>query len=243
MKSFVKNSNAFISLSFVFILMTFLSLYLTATFAIALSQQRDYVRSTCVQEASALQSSLLKQVRQLFGLNKASTTLRLSIKTTQAELALAVASMNFELIPILEKQLNGLYQAQKTLHQLQQALITKAKAELSLKHISLISELNSRQKDLNSPWQFMITMSSYFTPRFTPVLAIRPDSESGIGPNYEWLDEAEKKQTLAYSWNMYFQTNESYQRVLNWFNALSIQCTVGPNLEDEQWQLTINADK
>lgn len=243
MKSFDKNSKGFISLSFVFILMTFLSLYLTATFAIALSQQRDYVRSTCVNEATDLQIATLKNVRELFLLNTASTTLRVNIKATQVTLALALASMNFEAVPPLEKQLNALYEAQKSLHKTQQVLITKAKATLLAKHVALIEKLNQGQQEISVPWRFMLTMSSYFTPRFTPILAIRPDSEGGVGPNYEWQEQAEKKQTLAYSWNMFFETHESYQRFLTWVNVLSIQCSVGPSLGDQQWQLIIDADK
>lgn len=243
MKSSGKNFKGFISLSFVFVLMTFLSLYLTATFAIALSQQRDYVRSTCVTEATDIQSAALKNARELFALNKASTTLRVSIKTTKVALALAVASLNLEAIPPLEKQLNALYEAQKILDAVQQTLITKAKGELLAQHVALIAKLNHGQQESSAPWRFMLTMSSYFTPRFTPALAIRPDPEGGVGPNYEWQDQAEKKQTLAYSWNMYFQTNESYQRFFKWINVLSIQCSVAPSLGDKQWQLTINADK
>ena len=243
MKIFGKNSDGFISLSFVFVLMTFLSLYITATFSIALSQHRDYVRSTCVNEATEIQSSALKNIRGLFALNPVSTTLRYNIKTTKVALALAVATMNFEAVPPLERQLNTLYEAQKNLDGAQQTLITKAKAELMTKHIALIEKLNRGQQEINTPWRFMLSISSYFTPRFTPILAIRPDSEGGVGPNYEWQPEAEKKQTLAYSWNMYFATNESYQRFFTWINVLTIQCSVAPSLGDRQWQLTINADK
>jgi len=76
----------------------------------------------------------------------------------------------------------------------------------------------------------MLTMSSYFTPRFTPTLAIRPDSEGGVGPNYEWQENAEAKQKLAYSWNMFFETSEQYQRFFTWVNVLSLQCSVAPDL-------------
>lgn len=243
MKNSGKNSKGFISLSFVFVLMTFLSLYLTATFAIALSQQRDYVRSTCVTEAADIQSTALKNVRELFALNKASTALRVNIKATKVALALAIVSMQVEAVPSLERRLNTFYEAQKKLDAVQQILITKAKGELLAQHVALIAKLNRGQQEISAPWRFMLTMSSYFTPHFTPVLAVRPDPEGGVGPNYEWQDQAEKKQTLAYSWNMYFQTEESYQRFFKWINVLSIQCSVAPSLGEKQWQLTINADK
>jgi hypothetical protein len=243
MKNLRKNSKGFMSLSFTFVLMTFLSLYLTGAFAIALSQQRDYIRSTCVNEASEIQSSALKNMRQLFTLNATSTSLRLAIKVTQAQLALAVATMQLEMIPLLETQLNTLYQSQKTLNTVQQTLITKAKVELHARHVALIAQLNSGQKKLALSWQFMITMSSYFTARSTPTLAIRADSEGGIGPNYEWQEDAERKQTLAYGWNMFFETKRTYQKFISWFNVLSLTCTVSPNLGEQQWQLKINADK
>lgn len=243
MRNSMKNSKGFISLSVVFVMMVFLSLYLTAAFSIALSQQRDYARSTCVTEASQIQSSTLKKVRYLFSLNEASTALRLNIKATKMVLALAIASMNFEAIPALERKLSALYEAQKTLHETQQALITVARAELFAKHSALVAHINYGNLELSYAWRFMLKLSSRFTPRFTPALAIRPDSEGGIGPNYEWDDEAERKQTLAYTWKMSFQTNVSYQRFFNWFNTLTVQCSVSPNLKDKKWQLTINADK
>lgn len=243
MKILRKNSEGFISLSFTFVLMTFLSLYLTAAFAIALSQQRDYVRSTCVNEAAKIQSSALKNVRQLFSLNQASTSLRLAIRATQVQLTLAVATGNIQMMALLEARLNTHYQSQKTLDSLQQSLITKAKIELQAGHVALMARLNLDQKNLALSWQSMITMSSYFTARFTPALAIRADSEGGIGPNYEWQEDAERKQTLAYVWNMFFETNQAYQKFISWFNVLSLTCTVSPNLGEQQWQLKINAGK
>lgn len=243
MKNLSKNSEAFVSLSFVFILMTFTSLYLTATFAIALSMQRDYVRSTCVTEATAIQSATLKNVRQLFNLNPASTALRLDIKATQAALAVAIATMNLELVPVLEHKLNALHQAQKTLDGVQRTLISKTQLELLSKHLALIAKLQGGQEQLSLPWRFMLRLSTYVVPRSTPILAIRPDSEGGLGPNYEWQENAEHKQSLAYAWNMAFATLASYQSFFTWTNVLSLTCKVSPRLGDKKWHLTINADK
>lgn len=242
MKNLTKNSKGFISLNVALIFMTFISLYLTAAFAIALSQQRDYVRSTCVNEGFEVQRSALKNIRQLFALNSSSSIIRFAIKETKIELALAAATQP-QLVPVLEARLNTLYESQKALDTIQQGLITKAKFELQAKHLALIFKLNKDQRELSNTWQSMLTMSSYFIARTTPTLAIRPDSEGGIGPNYEWQEDAERKQTLAYAWNMFFQTNQSYQNIFSWMNVLSLTCSISPNLGDKQWQLTINADK
>lgn len=243
MKNFTKSSKGFINLTFVFVLMAFVSLYLTGAFAIALSQQRDYVRSTCIQQATENQITALKNIRLLFALNPKSTLIRFQIKMTNAAIIAAEASAQWELIPGLKIYLNQLYQVQKSLDAIQQGLISKARLELQTRHLALIAKVNSGQSKTASPWRFMLTMSSYFNPRFTPTLAIRPDSEGGVGPNYEWHEKAGVTQNLAYSWNMFFETNEQYQRFFTWVNVLSLQCSVAPDVRGKKWLLTINGDK
>lgn len=243
MKNTGKNSNGFVSLSFVFILMTFLSLYFTSVFAIALSQQRDYVRTICVTEATELQMATLKNARNLFALNKYSTLLRRSITAAKATLALAAATANAPLAATTERILNGLYRSQEALDKMQKAMLFKAKAELIAKHSALIVKANAGQYELTQPWKYMIRMLGGFSPQHLPTFAVRPDSEGGIGPNYEWEQDAEKKLTLAYSWKMGFSTRSEYQTFFKWMNILSAQCSVAPNLKEEKWELTINVDK
>lgn len=243
MKNFVVNSKGFVSLSLVFILMTFLSLYMTAVFAIALSQQRDYVRSTCIQEATDIQSSALTNVRRLFAFNSTSTGLRFKIKTTKAALIVARMTAQVQAVAYLEVVLNTLYQSQKMLDTAQRVLITEAQVELQAKHLALIVKLNKGQQELVTPWRYMMNMTFLFTPRSAPTLAIRPDSEGGIGPNYEWKDKAEEEQALAYSWNMFFATRGTYQKFFAWSNVLSLTCEVSPRVGEKQWQLKINAGK
>ena len=241
MKIFANNSSGFFNLTFVFVLMIFLSLYLTATFAIALSQQRDYVRSTCIQEATNHQVAHLKNVRALFALNPKSSYLRLHIKITIEQIAAAAAMP--ELLPVLIQKLNSLRTAQALLDASQKVIINKARLELQAKHFGLKAKVEAGQRKTASPWRYMITMSSYFTPRSSPSFPIRPDSEGGVGPNYEWSDHAESKIKLAYGWNMFFETSEQYQRFFTWINVLSLQCSVAPDLRGEKWVLKINADK
>lgn len=242
MKNFAHSSKGFVNLTFVLVLMSFVSLYLTGTFAIALSQQRDYVRSTCVLEGAKDQISVLENVRTLFDLNVESTRLRLEIKVVKVELAIAMGYAP-ELVPELQRQLAVLTRLQSALDIIQKALIAKARIELQARHYSLIARINSGQSKTAHPWRYMISMWSTFTPRSVPALAIRPDSEGGIGPNYEWLENAESKQSLAYSWNMYFKTSEQYQRFFTWMNVLNLQCSVAPDLRGKKWGLKINADK
>lgn len=242
MKNFAHSSNGFANLTFVFVLMSFVSLYLTGTFAIALSQQRDYVRSTCVLEATEIQISTLENVRALFAVNPESTMIRLGIKTTKAAIALALV-LEPPAVPALQKILDGHYQAQNILDGVQKVILNKARIELQAKHYALIAKINSGQRETAHPWRYMISMWSTFTPRSAPTLAIRPDSEGGVGPNYEWLENAEAKQNLAYSWNMYFKTSEQYQRFFTWMNVLNLQCSVAPDLRGKKWGLKINADK
>lgn len=243
MKIFANSSKGFVSLTFAFILMSFVSLYLTGAFAIALSQQRDYVRSTCVQEATKTQISTLENVRALFEFNTTSTTIRSGIKTTKAAIAIAVIALQFEAIPPLQKALDILYKSQKILDGAQKVILNKARIELLAKHYALIAKINSGQRETAHPWRSMISMWSTFIPRTTPTLAIRPDSEGGVGPNYEWLENAESEQNLAYSWNMYFKTSEQYQRFFTWMNVLNLQCSVAPDLRGKKWGLKISADK
>lgn len=243
MKIFANSSNGFVNLTFVFVLMSFVSLYLTGTFAIALSQQRDYVRSTCVQEATETQIKTLENIRALFAYNPVSTTIRTSIKATKAAIVVATIALQFEALPPLKKTLDALYQAQKILDGSQKIALNKARIELQAKHYALIAKINSGQRETAHPWRYMISMWSTFTPRSAPTLAIRPDSEGGVGPNYEWLENAESKQNLAYSWNMYFKTSEQYQRFFTWMNVLNLQCSVAPDLRGKKWGLKINADK
>lgn len=243
MKNFANNTSGFVNLTFVFVLMIFLSLYLTATFAIALSQQRDYVRTTCIHEATNDQIAHLQNARALFALNSQSTTLRSSIATTKVALAVALMTGRLEAIPPLQKMLNGLYKAQNTLDGVQKTIISKARIELQAKHLALISKIISGQLETASSWRYMITMSSYFVSRSSPSFAIRPDPEGGVGPNYEWAENAETKLKLAYGWNMFFKTSEQYQGFLTWINVLSLQCSVSADLRGEKWILKINADK
>lgn len=243
MKNIGKNSKGFVSLSFVFILMSFLSLYFTGAFAIALSQQRDYVRSTCVNEASDLQIATLKNARTLFALNKYSTLLRRSITAAKITLAFAAATMNAPLAASTERILNGLYRAQDALDKIQKAIIFKARTELTVKHSALIVKANTGQYELTKPWKYMIRMLGAFSAQRLPTFAVRADSKGGVAPNYEWEPDAEKKLALAYSWKMGFYTKLEYQTFFKWMNVLSTQCSVTPNLKEEKWELTINVDK
>lgn len=243
MKNLDKNSKGFISLNLSLILTIFISLYFTGAFAIAISQQRDYVRSTCVNEATDLQAATLKNARYLFSLNKYSTVLRRGITTAKIALALAAATMNAPAVAAADKILSGLYRAQDALDKVQKVLLFKARAELQTKHLALVAKINSGQRDEARPWNKMISMLSLFTPKRFPRFAVRADSEGGVAPNYEWEPDAEKKLTLAYSWNMFFRTEDGYQTVLQWMNSIKVECSVAPNLKEEKWQLTINADK
>lgn len=243
MKIFANHSKGFVNLTFVFILMAFVSLYLMATFAIALSQQRDYVRSACIQEATALQISTLKNVRSLFALNIQSTVIRHGIKITKAAIVVAEASGQFQLIPGLQIILKNHYKSQNALDVIQKALVKKAQFELQVRHAALVVKVISGQREQASSWRYMLSMSSFFIARSDPELAIRPDSEGGVGPNYEWQENAESKLKLAYSWNMFFTTSDRYQRFFTWTNVLSLQCSVAPNLRGKKWVLTINGDK
>ena len=241
MKNFDHSSKGFVNLTFVIILMTFISLYLTATFSIALSQQRDFVRSTCINAATENQTENLKKIRNLFALNPESTKLRVEIKLTQ-DLIVKAAAMP-ELLPVLEAKLILLKAAQTALDIKQKAMIVDANARLQLKHKGLKYQIDSGQQSTASPWRYMISMSSYFTPQLLSLIPIRPDSEGGVGPNYEWQENAEAKLKLAYIWNMSFSTLEEYQRFFSWINVLSLQCSVAPDLRGEKWTLKINADK
>lgn len=243
MKNFANNSNGFLSLTFVFVLMAFISLYLTATFAIALSQQRDYVRTTCLNEIVETQTSNLKNARLLFALNPESTIIRVSIKTTKAAIALALMSGQLEAIEPLRETLKGLYEAQNKLAVIQNNLIHAARIELHARHTALRAKIISGQMKTASPWRYMISMSTYFESRSQPVFAIRPDSEGGVGPNYEWQENAEAKIKLAYSWNMPFSTLETYQRFFTWTSVLSVHCSVTADLKGKKWGLKINGGK
>lgn len=225
------------------LLTSFIVLYFTATFGIALSQQRDFVRSTCIIEATEIQAETLENTREIFSLNKKSTYLRRSIQGTYAAIALATAAGQVPVVAQLTQLLRMLKQAQKTLDKYQQFLINKAKVNLQTKHYALIAKINSRQHELAKPWQKMISMWGVFRPRSIPQLAIRPDSIGGTAPNYEWVDRAEEKQTLAYSWNMFFYAEKKYQNALSWMNTLSAECSVAPKLKGEKWELQINVGK
>lgn len=241
MKNLDHSSNGFVNLTFILILMTFVSLYLTATFSIALSQQRDYVRSTCIEKATENQIENLKKIRKLFSLNPESTKLRAEIKLTQDLIIKAAAQP--ELIPILEAKLILLKATQLALDMKQKAIIINANYQLQEKHYDLKPIIDSGQKNTASPWRYMISMSSYFTPQLISLIPVRPDSEGGIGPNYEWQENAEIKLKLAYVWNMSFSTQKEYQRFFTWVNVLSLQCSVAPDLRGDKWTLKINADK
>lgn len=243
MKNSIKNSKAFTSLTFVTVLMSFMTLYFTAAFAIAISQQRDYVRTVCVQEATENQSQALTTVRYLFQLNMASSALRWGIKINKIAILAATVALQFHLIPPMERILKALKYAQQGLDKIQKAIILKAKVELQIRHYAMIIKINRGLLDKGSNWNKMLTMMGLFVPTQFPELAIRPDSKGGIAPNYEWQDEAEQKQTLAYSWNMFFKTRDDYQTMVKWMNIFSLQCSVAPNLKEDEWKLTINADK
>ena len=243
MQNFANNSKGFLSLTFVFVLMAFISLYLTATFAIALSQQRDYVRTTCLNEATDNQVANLKNARLLFALNPESTLIRTGIKTTKAAIALALMTGQVQALERLQKILDGFYKAQNNLAVLQNNMIAKARIEFEARHLALKAKILSGQNETASSWRYMISMSSYFVSRSQPVFAIRPDSEGGVGPNYEWEENAESKIKLAYAWNMSFSTLTDYQKFFEWTNVLSLRCSVTADLKGKKWVLKINEAK
>ncbi|AZZ37781.1 hypothetical protein CIK05_13560 [Bdellovibrio sp. qaytius] len=243
MKNFAPSSKGFISLSFVFILTIFVSLYLTGTFAIALSQQRDYVRSTCIQEATEIQISTLKNVRRLFDLNSISTFLRNAIVIVEAAIAVATIALQAPLVAELKETLDALKETQKSFDTVQKGLLLEAQTELKLKHANLAIKINSGQGGIARPWRYMLSMSSIFTPKKLPTLPVRPDSKDDVFPNYEWDENPEAKLELAYSWNMWFRTIEKYQKFFAWNNALNFECSVAPDLKGEKWKLKINEGK
>lgn len=243
MHPIVRNTKGFIHFSVLAVLPILMAFYLTAALAVALSQQYDLARTKCVQKAYSLQEKILLSARKLFNLNKTSTVLRKSITATEAALLVAKASGQVQAIAPLEAQLTHLKLAQKSLDQVQKLLIYKMQTVLITGHVHNITSLNQQAHNLKKSWHKIITSAVTFKPQSQPRLAIQPDSIGGIGPNYEWHPKAYDLQELAYNWNMFFQTNNSFQTLLSWTKAFKMNCSTSPDVKDQLWTVKINVDK
>lgn len=243
MKNLNINTKGFINLNTLFILPVFIILYLTGTFAIALSQTKDIAQTQCLTIAAETQGDVLTTVRKLFYLNKASTALRMSITATNVSIAAAAVALQFHLLPPLRNTLKTLEALQKTLDTTQKAIIMVAKAQLYAGHMKLVFSVNKQMYEQHQTWAKFIQLMAFIRPTNQPALAIQPDSKGGVAPNYEWQKDAERLQTLSYSWMLFFTTVEKFQNYLNWTNRIKVDCAVSPVVTGEEWELKISTGK
>lgn len=238
-----KHTHGFVSLSCIFVIAILIGLYFTVSFSIGISEARNLAQSQCVQQASETQGQVLKTLRELFNLNPLSTALRLQIQSLQAQIVAATLAQNYAALPGLSAQLTEARNEQLELNQIQKSLIFMAQSKLQSGHIKLLTSLNKNLLDQNQRWKDALSLVTSFVAQREPKVAIRPDSQSGIAPNYEWQTEAEQIQAMSYSWSLYFTTQERVQRYLSWTNKINLSCLVAPQVKGEQWQLKINVGK
>lgn len=211
------------------------------------SQSKDAFRKTCATTAVELQKKIVLSENRLFALNTLSTAYRLQIKTLHALLLVAPPPQK----PPLAAQLEKVYTLQNQLDQMQKKLIQDSNLFVEIEYKNLISQTQHKNNEIRQLWRTYLNIFSQVRTAQEPLLAVRPDSIGGRGPNYEFDELHISSQNVVLKWQNIFTVNETIQKIFRPVNrqneSLKIKygliCSVGIERIMSKWQLKINLDK
>ncbi len=211
------------------------------------SQSKDAFRKTCATKAVELQKKIVSSEKRLFSLNNLSTSYRLQIKTLQALILVAPPPQKPPLITQLEK----VYFQQNQLDQLQKKLILESNLFARIEYKNLASQSENNNNEIRELWSHHLNIFSQVRTAQEPLLAVRPDSIGGRGPNYEFDEPHINNQNVVLKWQNLFTVNEMIQKIFRPLTQQNeslkikygLKCTVGIERTISKWQLKINLDK
>ncbi|MFN3698163.1 MAG: hypothetical protein ACK4VO_12060 [Pseudobdellovibrio sp.] len=233
----------FISIHLSFFLTIFLSLYMTMAITFSVLQKKDVSRKICIEESINIQQKVLKSTRLLFGLNKYSTFLRVNIIATKAAIVAATVTLNFPLVSALNRYLQFCYRIQKNLDSAQKALIKTTELYITNSKAILLAKINKASFDQSQKWSFLLNSVSFTKINKSMSYPIQADSKGGLAPNYEWKPNAESELELAYSWQLLFSSQRSFQSILKWDNRYKMKCGTNVQIRGNKWFIKILEDK
>jgi hypothetical protein len=246
---FQKNisESGFFMMQFLYFVILLSSFIFCFGFIFYSSQSKDAFRKSCATKAVELQKTIVLSEKRLFSLNTISTAYRLQIKTLQALLLIAPPPQKPPLIAQLEK----VYSQQIQLDRAQKKLIQQSNVFVAIEYKNLISQTLNNNNEISLPWNRYLNIFSKVSPVQPPVLAIRPDSIGGSGPNYEFDEQHINSQSVVLKWQNIFTVNQMIQKIFNPMTrqneSLKIQyglsCSVRLERTMSKWQLKINLDK
>ncbi len=211
------------------------------------SQSKDAFRKTCATTAIELQRTIVLNEKRLYSLNTLSTAYRLQIKSLQALILVAPPPQK----PPLMAQLEKVYLQQNQLDQLQKKLIQESNLFVGIEYKNLVSKTMHTNNEISHLWSTYLNIFSNVHMGQSPVLAVRPDSIGGRGPNYEFDEPHINNQNVVLKWQNIFTVNEMIQKIFRPLTQQNeslkikygLKCTVGIERTISKWQLKINLDK
>ena len=234
-------------MQFLYFVMLLSSFVFCFGFLFYASQSKDAFRRTCATTAVELQKKIVLSENRLFAFNTLSTAYRLQIKTLQALLIAAPPPQKPPLIAQLEK----VYAQQNQLDKLQKKLIQDANLFGGLEYKKLITQTENKNHEIRKLWSTYLNIFTQVRTAQEPLLAVRPDSIGGRGPNYEFDEPHINNQSVVLKWQNIFTVNEMIQKIFRPVNlqneSLKIKygliCSIGIERTISKWQLKINLAK
>lgn len=228
---------------FVILLSSFIFCF---SFIFYAGQSKDAFRTNCATRSVELQKNIIKAEKLIFNLNPVSTAYRVQIKVLQAALIVAPPVQK----PQILAQLDQIYSQQNQLDLLQKRLLSDSQMFIDWEYQRLIAQAKHENHSITRLWDQYLQIISGVRATEPPILAIRPDSTGGKGPNYEFDHHNIHRQNVVLKWQNIFTTIEQRQSVFNpkvlnekLKSKYSYTCRVGIERTTSKWQLKINLDK
>lgn len=179
-------------------------------------------------------------LEKMMALNPTAMKLRTQRGLVEAEIAVALATGQLEVVAALKLRRRQILLQQKTLDQLQKSILTRANTNLAngawdMQH-SLSNLLRKNQNRQNAWVNYNFTTLS---PKI-PILAITPKDQK-LAPEYRLKKDFENQQALSLTWFQDYNWKSFMKYTNQNNNRQKSQCRV--TLEENTWKTKIQKDR
>ena len=230
------NQKGFVHIVFLAALPFLLGSFLLLYFWVGTLQLESKIRFLCRQEQIAAQERSRGYLEQLFKKNDLARKLKIRHDVTEAALAAAIASQNWEAVEPLREKLALINFQREALDLTQKVLIQAANLDLKmsgLKLYQMVSHESQSQKTLLAI--FLDIQIRALNPRI-PLLAVVP-AYPDIAPEYRTQDRFSERQALEQSWQYRVRVISPLNQFLKGEANFKKESRITLAGEDEKWHI------
>lgn len=240
---FKKSETGFFSIQFLFFISLISVIMISYGYVFYAQKQKDNFRKVCYFDLVDIQKNLVLHEKKLFLLNPESTALRLRLNILYVKLAVATATQNYPLATQLSLDIQNTISLQKKLDTLQKQIVLQANYSATTKLAELNAELRGLYQKEKKMWISLVQENRHYSLKLNPLLAVKPDSQGGLAPNYELADNYQRLQELRLDLQYQFTNQRNSQNLFQTQQKFQFSCRVSFTKKDQQWDLKINQDR